>query len=161
LLQSFYNWLIANATWQEKFITSGLWSFKEDEFKLPENSLNSWNGEFCLYDIYFNTATNEIYKGFYVKNYEIQFKTTAGDFITVYQDSQWINDKYKNIFFNANYHIDDDNYDWLIKNAQESKVLSSGVKWQFNNIIDLTNFPKENIELKFGLFETISGTKNL
>ena len=156
LPQSFYQWLTYNAEYQEKFISSGLYSFKES---IILQSLNAWNTEFYLYDLGKNTETAEKFFGIWITSSSILYKNDTGEWFEVYRNGEWNEIKYKYLFFKNSYHIDDNNYNWFKNYTFESKVLTGGEKWQFNNIIDLVNFPGD-IPLQFGIFETISGTKN-
>lgn len=159
LPQSFYQWLTYNAEYQEQFITSGLYSFNNESFNLPNNDLLSWNTEFYLYDIYTNAETTEKFFGIWIQSSSISYKNDAGEWFEVYRNGEWNEIKYKYLFFKNSYHIDDNNYNWFKNYTFESKILTAGERWQFNNIIDLENFPGD-ISLQFGVFETISGTKN-
>lgn len=161
--EHFYNWLSANASYQEQFTTEGI--FKWEEVSLSTQNI-SQSIEFYLYTVgtNFDKSKAVAYDGIIIDNGTLYY-TQRGANIKVggwYEGNFiWDNNKYKIIYITKS-HISDIFSTWF--KASGSMSIEIFGKWEFNNILNFSSefnsLNYKEIPLNFTFFDSQSGTQN-
>ena len=157
IIDTFYAWLVDNATWQEKFIEIGLYEWNDTvDFKNITETINQ-NLSFSTYNPSSQKSINDYNTiTFYAKEQgdpvsSILYTPGNSSSKTVYDKGDWyngsdVNESYKIIYVNVKTHVSDDFYQIFAANTILSVPIKTRTRWRFNDAIE---FDGQNFEIEF------------